>query len=216
MLKKSLKLLKVAIITLSMFPIGTVFANEQPYIEVVNPEIQPNQKVLAIPEGGFIYKLDGSSDFSDETIQQNGGVILEYQTYLGMEDLQDGSISAEEFLESVGAGTRLRAADPYSKPLKVLADREAYKSNEFSGSGWRFSGLRFKPASGTGIYLAWRVEGDSGMVGTYQQAVATYKGSLAGTSVYPGQRPYIASDYQGLYFYTYNPVPGSVYIVENW
>lgn len=72
------------------------------------------------------------------------------------------------------------------------------------------------PLRGTGIYLAWRVEKDAGRVGLFEHAQNTYHGRLQGVSVDVGQRPYVASDTNGLYFYTYNPKLGSKYIVENW
>ena len=40
-----------------------------------------------------------------------------------------------------------------SNTLVVLQENARYESDKFTGSGWRFSGKRFLPASGTGDFL---------------------------------------------------------------
>lgn len=176
-------------------------------------DVNENQMIIADPDGGGYYSnLDGSSEFSDSDIQLVGGVVMSISDYEKIQEKKEAMIDGKELFAPI----TLRSADPFNKPVKVIPNRLSYTSNQFSGSGWRFSGYRFLPASGTGIYLAWRVEGDSGRVGLYEHARNTYNGQIQGVSIAPGQRKYVASDTYGLFFYTFNPIPGSRYIVENW
>ena len=199
------------IFALLTFPLllSGIFISRVAYADDINE----NQMIIADPDGGgYFYSLDGSSEFSDSDIQQVGGVVMSVSEYEMIQEKKDAMVDGIELFAPIS----LYSTNPFNKPTKVIPNRLAYTSNPFSGNGWRFSGYRFLPASGTGVYLAWRVEGDAGRVGTYDHARNTYNGHIQGVPVDPGQRKYVASDSTGLLFYTYNPVPGSRYIVENW
>lgn len=192
----------------TLLSIASLYTAHEAYAEEVNP----NQLVIVDPDGGYFSNLDGSSTFSESTVEQVGGVVMSLSDYERIEEKKEAMVDGTELFAPI----MLRSADPFNKPVKVIPDRMSYTSQEFSGNGWRFSGYRFLPARGTGIYLAWRVEKDAGRVGLFEHARNTYHGRLQGVSVDVGQRPYVASDTNGLYFYTYNPKLGSKYIVENW
>lgn len=108
------------------------------------------------------------------------------------------------------------ATPPESNTLRTLNYGDVYTSKPFSGSGWRFSNLQFKPASGTGKYLRWSSYVDSGRVGNYNEGYATkYGGSEQGTSVKAGATIWNSEDGLGQIYYTYNPIAGTYYVVAN-
>lgn len=175
--------------------------------------LKDNQVVIACPEGGFIVKKDGSSNFSKEHVEENDGVLMTVKE-LKQQNKKDPTVSGDKLFNN--GITLFRGPSPYGVSVRYLANGEAYRSEPFSGSGWRFSGYRFYPASGTGGYLAWTSSGDDGRVGDLGQAISTYKGSLAGTALYAREgRKYIWSQ-NGMLYYTFNPVSGTRYVVENW
>lgn len=97
----------------------------------------------------------------------------------------------------------------------VLALGAEYKSSAFSGSGWRFSGYMFAPEPSSGYYLLWTSYGDDGRVGSLDQAYATLNGSLQGDIIYNGSPTYINKGTLSHVYYTFNPVNGSYYYVQN-
>lgn len=55
-----------------------------------------------------------------------------------------------------------------------------------------------------------------GRVGSYNQASRILGGTPTGTLLYRGAKRYIMCQYdQPYYYYTYNPVPGTYYVVDN-
>lgn len=102
-----------------------------------------------------------------------------------------------------------------SNTLLVLKANAKYESSDFSGSGWRFSGKRFLPESGTGDYLRWTSYIDGGRVGNYNEAYATKNGKEQGTIVNAGQSVYVNRNGSAQIYYTYNPISGTKYLVEN-
>lgn len=178
--------------------------------ETLTENIPDEQLVQVLPEGGFIMKTDGSSEFNSELVRENNGSIMTYKEYcsLGNENV-DTSWNPGE--------TYFRATRPSGTNTKVLANGETYRSQVFSGRGWRFSNFGFRPASGTGYYLAWQTFVDDGRVGDYNSAMRTYSGTLKGTPLYRGTRRYVISNLEtAMFYYTYNPIPGTYYIVQNF
>lgn len=192
---------------------GTVFAAtpkpvSDAMIQEINQEISDEQIVQILPDGGFIYNADGSSDFSPEIVKQNNGALMPYKVYKEMDEL--------EYTTNPQLPTIFRSANPNDSSLKVLEAGQTYNSARFSGSGWRFSGYRFQPQSGTGTWLLWQSRGDSGLVGTINQARSTKNGSRAYLSAIQNhETKYVNGGSNWVLFYTYNPVPGSTYSVSN-
>lgn len=99
----------------------------------------------------------------------------------------------------------------------------SYRSKEFSGSGWRFSGFMFYSEPGTGPYLSFRCFVDSGRIGNFTEAMKTSQGyGILGEELYAGpnwQLTYIGAHLSNANnakcFYTYNPIPGTYYEVKN-
>ncbi|RLY01726.1 hypothetical protein EAF07_09130 [Streptococcus hillyeri] len=195
-----------------MLPVTTVSAadpqnSSSETFTILEPS--DNQLVVALPEGGYIADNDGGSDFDPEIIKVNGGTLMTYAQYKTLPKI-NASIGAFELFPL------FRAASPSGATEKVIEYGKHYTSENFSGRGWRFSGYKFKPSSGSGTYLKWKAVNDSGMVGNYDQAFATYSGQgTHGTFVSENQSLLIDGNYKWQYFYTYNPKPGSYYIVYN-
>lgn len=223
--KKYFRIMTKVALTLSLAGISAlssnVFAAEKP----ANPlpskplsddpyeDLKDDQIVIACPEGGFIVKKDGSSNFSEAHVRENNGTLMTVKE-LKKQNRKDSTVSGNELFNN--NITPFRAPTPNGTTVRYLANGEAYRSEAFSGSGWRFSGYRFYPASGTGGYLAWTSIKDDGRVGDLGQAGSTYAGHLAGTALYAREgRKYIWSQ-NGMLYYTFNPISGTRYVVENW
>ncbi|MEW4354804.1 hypothetical protein AB1I63_07945 [Streptococcus pneumoniae] len=82
---KLVSLLAVTTLSISfllpVFSIQSVYAAElnktsDKYIPETIDEIPDNQSVIALPEGGVIINRDGSSDFSEEEVTENQGVVM--------------------------------------------------------------------------------------------------------------------------------------------
>ncbi len=175
--------------------------------------VSDDQLVQVLPEGGFIIKNDGSSDFDESIVAENGGVLMTYKEYQSYPE-KESSISGSELFSIPTIG--IHAVNPYSQTGKVLANNEAYCSAEFSGKGWRFSNYKFIAANGTGRYLRWTSLNDGGRVGHYREALDTYSGrGLYGVELPTGRSKYVDTQSDWLYYYTYNPAKGTKYFVEN-
>ena len=89
--------------------------------------------------------------------------------------------------------------------VHVLYPNQEYLSNAFYAKGWRYGEERFKPSWGSGDYLYWQAQGDSGLVEDGY-----------GISVVVNDGGYVAVDSRkGTFFKTYNPRSGSRYKVSN-
>lgn len=101
---------------------------------------------------------------------------------------------------------------------KILQLGQHYRSNPFSAQGWRFSEAKFKAADGTGTWLLWETYGDGGVVGNEWEAYQTYQSgqSIGRAKFGANSKQYVNGNRSWLFFYTYNPIPGSGYIVYNY
>lgn len=168
--------------------------------------------VLEMPEGGFLYGQCTDYDANNPTI-----VLGEYDSETDKNSITV-SEAKEKLLSEINEGgiELFGATPPESNTLRTLNYGDVYTSKPFSGSGWRFSNLQFKPASGTGKYLRWSSYVDSGRVGNYNEGYATkYGGSEQGTSVKAGATIWNSEDGLGQIYYTYNPIAGTYYVVAN-
>ena len=210
-MKRSLKLILGSAFALGILSFGgsALAATPKEITEPTTVEISDSQIVQALPEGGFISNIDGSSTFDSELVEENGGCLMTYQEYKNIPP-QESSISGFEMFPMT------RAASPHGQQPRILANNERYTSATFSGSGWRFSNLKFIAANGTGTWLRWTSINDGGRVGHYNSALDTYEGrSIRGAELPMGQSKYVDTQGDWLYYYTYNPAKGTQYIVEN-
>lgn len=175
-------------------------------------EIADDQIVQALPEGGYIFNSDGNSEFDSEVVENNNGVLMTYKEYKSLE-------KKDTSLPYVDLPVMTRAASPSTvvNNPKTLQNNQVYRSDPFSESGWRFSHLKFKAAAGTGTWLRWTAIGDGGCVGNEYEAYRTYQTQQAvcRLGLAPNQSAYANGEGSWLFFYTYNPVKGSRYLVEN-
>ena len=167
-----------------------------------------DEKVLPMPGGRFLY---GSCVVTD---LNNPDIIL------GIYDseIDPEAVSVEEAKQIVNGERSFvshmgRSASP-STSLYVLKGNTSYRSDAFSGSGWRFSNYYFKPASGTGEYLLWSSFIDGGRVGSYDDACATLNGTLSGMELPVNTAKYYRNA-GGQQYFTYNPIKGTYYVVSN-
>ncbi|HFQ8396156.1 signal peptide [Streptococcus agalactiae] len=182
--------------------------------EQINTEfegLKDDQTVVALPDGGIIFNVNSNYVYTDADAKVNQG----YVSTVGQlkEDYK-----TKEFITSVSVIPQqiLPQASGLVSKCRVLNSGEVYRSASFSGGGWRFSGQGYKPAPGTGAYLGWQTFNDDGRVGSYNQASRTLGGNPTGTLLYRGARRYIMCQYdQPYYYYTYNPVSGTYYVVDN-
>ncbi|HEL1584662.1 TPA: hypothetical protein TXJ06_001399 [Streptococcus suis] len=212
-MKKVKKVFISAVLLSSIFLQGNILAAtpkeiiESPSMASINPE----QVVQVLPDGGFIFRDNGDSNFDPSLVETNHGTLMTYENYLKLETI-DTSL---DFMES----PFLRSASPDKAVQypKILAAGESYASQPFSGSGWRFSESKFKAASGTGTWLLWTAVGDGGVVGNEYEAYRTYqtKQSIGRAKLESGESRYVDGQGSWLFFYTYNPVKGSSYVVSN-
>ena len=68
---------------------------------------------------------------------------------------------------------------------------------------------------GVSIYLKWTTYIDDGRVGSASYANDTLRGQTHGIEIYKGQPKYISYGPNGQIYYTYNPINGTYYRVEN-
>lgn len=202
-----IKMLLVSVATCALFTTGltnAVKADEHltdQQIEQATKGLQDDSYILTTRFGGILYNQDGSGNFSADEIGESGKVmkVAEYKQLLKNVD-----ISELQPQSSVTPGVYLFAGYAPAA-FQTLRANETYRSQPFYFKGWRYGEARFIPELGTGDYLLWQAEGDSGIAEDGQGASAT---------INPGAPQYVYSR-RGTYFKTYNPLPGSVYIVSN-
>lgn len=181
--------------------------------DLLSPVINDNQIVEALPEGRFIYNLNGSSTFDSTIVSNNQGKLMSYKQY------KDTEIPNKGMVDYINPPILVRSASPYraTNNPKILPLGQSYRSQAFSGSGWRFSELKFEAVQGTGTWLFWESVGDSGLVGNEYEAYRTYesKKTVSRAVIGNGQGKYVNGEGSWLFFYTHNPVNGSWYRVTN-
>lgn len=170
-----------------------------------------DQVVQVLPDGGLISKDNGDANFDSGIVESNYGTLMTYGEYLTLEAV-DTSLGTLEFPFYRSASPAKAVQYP-----KILSSGESYTSQPFYESGWRFSESKFKAADGTGTWLLWTAVGDGGVVGNEYEAYRTYqtKQSIGRAKIENGRSQYVDGQGSWLFFYTYNPVKGSRYVVSN-
>lgn len=182
-------------------------------IELLFSGLDDNESVIELPNGGYIYghgevKIFDYSDYIE-------GNLVPIETY----DLNNDTnkITIEEAKQKLCITKDIPMARGSSVPTQVmqLSAGQIYISKTFSGSGWRFSGYQFVADPNTGYYLKWTTYIDDGRVGTASYANDALRGQIHGTAIYKNQSKFISYGPNGQIYYTYNPINGTYYRVEN-
>jgi hypothetical protein len=115
------------------------------------------------------------------------------------------------------AGATLNRTSPSGQVVELRGGAYDQPTSGFGGPGWRFANYLYKPADNTGgPYLKWSVFYDSAYIGDSGQAWNTYYGSPSGTALYPSDAPrYLTGSGSITTYYTFAPIQGSYYFVEN-
>lgn len=190
-------------------------------IDKMNDEIFSDLKdtdlVLEMPEGGFLYGQ--ATEYSADNMNK---VIAKYDSETDPNSVtvaEAKEILKKDYLSAREDDTNIvpyGAAPPASNRVRELEYGKKYYSAYFTGKGWRFSDVQWKAAPGTGDYLEWSSLVDSGRVGSYGEAYATYKdGLLLGTVINEGTYVWNSEGGQGQVYFTFNPISGTQYYVEN-
>ncbi len=213
------KTLVFAVATALCFPVEMIHAKEKEGLteeeaeqiaERMFSDLDDNDKVLKTEDGGYLYgEAYITSIDNDEVLY-----TLNSETDPNSQTVESAKAEVVDSWLNEDTGIQPRAATTPSQRM-VLGPGDAYRSGTFSGSGWRFSGYMFAPRPDTGYYLLWTSYGDDGRVGNLTEAQNTLNGSIQGDCIYNGTPTYINKATLSHVYYTYNPVAGSYYLVQN-
>ena len=182
-------------------------------IEMLFSGLDDNESVIELPNGGFIY---GNGDVMIfDYLDYIEGKLVPIETYDLKKDIN--KITVEDAKQQLYIAKDIPMTRGSSVPTQVmqLSAGQIYISKAFSGSGWRFSGYQFVADPNTGYYLKWTTYIDDGRVGSASYANDTLRGQTHGIEIYKGQPKYISYGPNGQIYYTYNPINGTYYRVEN-
>ena len=170
-----------------------------------------DDRVLPMPGGGFLHGSCVVVDARDES-----RILGIYNSRL-----DTNAVSIEEAKRILAGETKYvsvaarGATIPTGWDVWVRGSPTTSIPRQLSASGWRFSNYMFKPESGPGDYLRWTSINDSGRVGGYEDAQNTLNGNVSGMELPIGQSRWYSKGSAGQIYYTYNPVTGTKYLVEN-
>lgn len=209
--------LAFALVAALGFTTCSVFAEElgakpvnQENTEVLFGDLNDNDKVVELEDGGFLYGEATVTDENDPTFEP-----VEYNSF---DDPNSITVKdAKKIIQEGSASNFARGSNVPDSSTKTLTlkPNSHYQSSEFSGTGWRFGGYFFKASSGSGTYLRWTSYKDAGRIGNYSEAVGTKNGSLQGTVIEKNQTQYVSRGGSGMIYYTYSPLQGTYYYVVN-
>lgn len=170
--------------------------------------------VVELPQGGYLHgEAIAYSDQNSKDIiaSYNSDTDSNATTWGAIKDVFEKerpnslTINADEYI-------KLRGAKPSSTRYD-LKYNASYRSEAFSGKGWRFAGYLFKAINTTGTALRWESYGQSAAIGTKQQAWNTLDSGWAeGQLIKKNEYLYISGTKT---YYTNNPVKGTYYKVAN-
>lgn len=182
-------------------------------IEMLFSGLDDNESVIELPNGGYIYGNGEVKIF--DYLDYIEGKLVPIETYDLNKDIN--KITVEDAKQQLYIAKDIPMTRGSSVPTQVmqLSAGQIYISKAFSGSGWRFSGYQFVADPNTGYYLKWTTYIDNGRVGSASYANDTLRGQTHGIEIYKGQPKYISYGPNGQIYYTYNPINGTYYRVEN-
>lgn len=182
-------------------------------IEMLFSGLDDNESVIELPNGGYIYGNGEVKIF--DYLDYIEGKLVPIETYDLNKDIN--KITVEDAKQQLYIAKDIPMTRGSSVPTQVmqLSAGQIYISKAFSGSGWRFSGYQFVADPNTGYYLKWTTYIDDGRAGSASYANDTLRGQTHGIEIYKGQPKYISYGPNGQIYYTYNPINGTYYRVEN-
>lgn len=182
-------------------------------IEMLFSGLDDNESVIELPNGGYIYGNGEVKIF--DYLDYIEGKLVPIETYDLNKDIN--KITVEDAKQQLYIAKDIPMNRGSSVPTQVmqLSAGQIYISKAFSGSGWRFSGYQFVADPNTGYYLKCTTYIDDGRVGSASYANDTLRGQTHGIEIYKGQPKYISYGPNGQIYYTYNPINGTYYRVEN-
>ena len=182
-------------------------------IEMLFSGLDDNESVIELPNGGYIYGNGEVKIF--DYLDYIEGKLVPIETYDLNKDIN--KITVEDAKQQLYIAKDIPMTRGSSVPTQVmqLSAGQIYISKAFSGSGWRFSGYQFVADPNTCYYLKWTTYIDDGRVGSASYANDTLRGQTHGIEIYKGQPKYISYGPNGQIYYTYNPINGTYYRVEN-
>lgn len=218
-LKRKTALLSTLGMIIAFTPLTNISANTTGANDPTSLEsLADNDKVLVLPDG-FI--LHGIMKLKSNSLLDRGVPAVNSETdksSVTWGQLKKQTKTPNNDLSVVFKSidkrnlSNLEGSTPASKEW-ILQSGEGYKSNYFSGSGWRFGGFIFRTPPVPEDYLLWGSHGDDGRVGTYDDAMNTwYNGGNYGIQVNNGTQAYFEGPAQ---YYSYNPKDKSYYGVAN-
>ncbi len=187
--------------------------NNAEIIEQLFNDFEDTDELIELPNGGYLYGQGEAKVYEYlDYIDGNADPIEVYDV-----SNNENKITVKEVKEEMknNVGNVQQRGSSVPTQVMQLAAGQVYVSNTFSGSGWRFSGYQFVADPSTGYYLKWTTYVDDGRVGNASLAMNTLKGQISGIEVYKNQSKYINYGPNGQIYYTYNPINGTYYRVEN-
>ncbi|WP_288518600.1 hypothetical protein [uncultured Holdemanella sp.] len=209
----------LALAVLLVNPIFTVSAADNNYNEQVIDDLfeglNDTDKVLEMPEGGFLFGKAEIYDAEDESIK-----LGEYDSSTDRQSITVKDAKQQLIEENQNPSKVQARATSIPSQVMVLAPGQVYISKKFSGTGWRIGGYKFK-AGGNGTWLKWSTFIDDGRVGDSGDVANQLNNSsvLYGSALYKGYPQYFSGgmttgEHVMIYF-THNPINGTYYRVEN-
>ncbi len=184
-------------------------------------DLSETDLVLELEDGGVI---TGPGDFEVFDLNNPNVVIEKYNV-----QTDPKSISVKEYkekkLEKIIAKendtdlkVNIRGVGIPQKNMRLGFD-QVYRSNIFSGSGWRTGGYLFAPAELTGRYLRWSTYVDTGNVCIKLDPYNISCKPMDQKDKYywfpSGYEGNVNFQFRWSFYQTYNPIYGTFYIVAN-
>ena len=182
-------------------------------IEMLFSGLDDNESVIELPNGGYIYGNGEVKIF--DYLDYIEGKLVPIETYDLNKDINKITVEAAKQQLYIAKDIPMTRGSSVPTQVMQLSAGQIYISKAFSGSGWRFSGYQFVADPNTGYYLKWTTYIDDGRVGSASYANDTLRGQTHGIEIYKGQPKYISYGPNGQIYYTYNPINGTYYRVEN-
>lgn len=215
-------LMSFSVLGVILFSFG--IQSEAANLEEMKESIEAGEGLVYNPISEGIMTKEGSSEFVNtvEAIleESNTEEITDEITDQAFEETS--SISTLETEKPLIPSVTTRVATPPGPNSYYSLTGKEYRSNPFTGSGWQYSGYRFKFADhnwAANPFYGVRAEGDSFYFRT--ALIWTSSGYTGETVVVPANGPWIyvksqsSMGYGGYYgyFYTLNPVRNCRYAI---
>ncbi|MGV3186468.1 hypothetical protein ACEF14_10155 [Weissella paramesenteroides] len=190
----------------------------QKSVDEIVASIPDNEPVVDVGDGYMIGKqdfdiIDSNGQHHEQNYKTTQYPVLNAATMKNNQKQAEAAIRSSKSIEDVGP---LVNKPTSANNVKVLNKGKSYLSKPFGGLGWQYAGFAFQPQYGTGNYLMWAAQVDSGRVGDVLQANDNYQtGILNGTVINPGKEKWVTGYESKTTYYTFRPRVGTSYYVAN-